>query len=664
LVPDIKKVAVIGAGEMGHGIAQLFAMKGYQVVLSDKYPDALSRAKERIEGSMQRMVQKGRLTQQEANESFSRITFAEKLSGGDEAPQLAIEAVPENIELKKSVFAELDSLMPQESILCSNTSNIRISEIAAATRRPERVAGLHFFNPPTTMKLVEVIPSAVTSKEVVRTLEELCRSIGKTPVKVLKDSPGFIVNRINAADILFFSLVTDKGIASPAEVDAYAKTQGLPMGPYELLDFVGLDIAYDSLLYFSRVLSPDYSKVEVLRRLVEEKKLGRKTGQGFYKWVDGRAQIPVANPTDKVSMLDLFAIEINEAVKLIEEGVAGPKDVETGVVLGMNRPFGPISVAKSFTSSEISAKLEELASKFGCEVFEPARSIREGRLRELIEGQPAEPKEGQKAEPTLGAGLSAEGPLTVEKLGEGVARLTLNRQKQNAINSELLDSLERELDRLRDDRGVRVLLITGKGANLSAGADVSQFFAGPMDFIEFSKKGQRVFRKLSELPQLTIAVMKGNVLGGGLELALSCDLRIVSQEAVIGFPEVTLGLVPGWSGTQRLPKLIGASRAAQLILTGGRITGKEAYEFGLAHTLVQTGDVDEFSVDYARKLCETVAPVAVALAKKLLKGGAELPLEQGLEMEALGMGVIFGTEDLREGVSAFFQKRKPSFKGR
>jgi len=206
--------------------------------------------------------------------------------------------------------------------------------------------------------------------------------------------------------------------------------------------------------------------------------------------------------------------------------------------------------------------------------------------------------------------------------------------------------------------------VTGKGTIFSAGADLSQFFSNSVAFMEFSRKGARVFRRLSEMPKLTLAVLKGYALGGGLELALSCDLRVATEDVEIGFPELGIGLVPAWSGSQRLPKLLGISKASALILTSERIKGKRAYELGLVSKIIPPGDPDEFAVQYATQLASSLAPVAVTLAKRLINKGAEGSLDDGLEMEGMAAGLLYGTEDLKEGVSAFLGKRRPEFKGK
>ena len=660
---EISKVAVIGAGDMGHGIAELFAVNGFGVTLADKFPQALEKAKVRVGASLDRMVERGKLTREQADAALGRLAYVGDTAEAVAQADLVVEAVPESLDLKRSVFGEVSRQAPRSAILASNTSNIRISDLAEAASGPERVVGMHFFNPPMVMKLIEVIPGTKTDPAVEQQAADVCSKIGRTAVKVMKDSPGFIVNRINAADTLFFCLVLDRKMASPAEVDTFARGQGLPMGPYELMDFVGVDIAADSLAYFAQALSPEYGKGKTFADMARAGVLGKKTGKGFYDWSTGKAQIPKAPATDKITIMDIFALEINEAVKLIEEGVASPDDIEKSVTLGMNRPFGPISVAKDLSNAEVKSNLETLAQKFDCQVFAPARSIMEGKLRDAVEGR-LTPKPAAQAKTEAPAAEKGLGAVLLERLPGGVARIVINRPKVNTINAEVLEGLDAAVTQLSDDRETRVVLVTGKGSIFSAGADLSQFFSNSVAFMEFSRKGARVFRRLSEMPKLTLAVLKGYALGGGLELALSCDLRVATEDVEIGFPELGIGLVPAWSGSQRLPKLLGISKASALILTSERIKGKRAYELGLVSKIIPPGDPDEFAVQYATQLATSLAPVAVTLAKRLINKGAEGSLDDGLEMEGMAAGLLYGTEDLKEGVSAFLGKRRPEFKGK
>jgi len=652
---------------MGHGIAELFAVNGFDVSLMDKFPDMLEKGKGRIAASLAKLVERGKITQDVAKATLSRLSYYGDMAKAVEGADMIVEAVPESLNLKKSVFKEAGEHASPEAIYASNTSNIRITDLADAVPRPDRMVGMHFFNPPMVMKLVEVIPGAKTDPSAENQVAEVCGKLGRTAVKVLKDSPGFIVNRLNAADTLLFCLILDKGIATPAEVDGYFKSQGLPMGPYELTDYVGIDIAADQLSYFAGVLSPEYGKGTTFGRMVKEGRLGKKSGKGFYDWTTGRAAIPNASPTEKITTMDLFALEINEAVKLIEEGVARPDDVEKGMVLGMNRPFGPISVAKDLTNTEVKSKLDELATEFDCKIFAPAHAIQEGKLRDAIDGRlspTASPQTKAEGGAAPAPAAKAGGPILLERLQGGVAKIVLNRPKYNTINGEVLEGLDRIITEVWSDPEIRVVVVTGEGTIFSSGADLGQFFANQVAFMEFNRRGERIMRRLTEIPKLTIAVMKGYALGGALELAASCDIRLATEDVQMGFPEVTRGIVPGWSGTQRIPRLIGLTRAASLVLTSERISGPKAVEIGLATKLIPPGDPDEYALKYAAELAQSQAPVAVMLAKRLLNKGAEVPSDVGLEMEAEAQGILFGTEDIKEGVAAFLGKRKPEFKGK
>ncbi len=361
--------------------------------------------------------------------------------------------------------------------------------------------------------------------------------------------------------------------------------------------------------------------------------------------------------------MDVMLLEVNEATKLIELDVASPDDIETAVKLGLNRPFGPISVAKSLTSSEARERLEQLSKEFQCSVFEPAASIREGKLRDAIEGrlQPAAPQ-APVQQPTAQQ-PSGYKVISVEKVADRIVKISINRPKLNLLSLDVIDELDRAIDELWDDRETFVVIITGSGANFSAGADLSAYFANSISFMEFSRKGERVFRKLTEIPKIVIASLKGYVLGGGFELALACDIRVSTSNSAIGFPEVTLGLVPGWGGTQRLTRLAGASNAMRMILTGERITGKDAYGMGLVAKLFD-GDIDAEALKYAQGIASSSAPIAAAMAKNLINKAAEVPEDVGLDMESTAMGILYSTEDLKEGVSSLLSKRKPVYRGK
>jgi enoyl-CoA hydratase / 3-hydroxyacyl-CoA dehydrogenase len=668
---DITRAAVVGAGTMGHGIAEVMALAGLNVSLTDAYPEALEKAKGMIAESVQKLAKSGKIKDDDARKTLARISYLKDLAEAVGDADLVLEAVPEHLELKRKVFSTIVNNAKKNAILATTTSNIRVSSIAEGANTPERIVGLHFFNPPVIMKLVEVIKGERSSSEAFESAYEFAKKLGKIPIKVLKDSPGFVVNRVVAPETLLLSLLLDrKMISSTAEVDSFARGQGLPMGPYELMDYVGLDTVLSTLEYFSRELSPDYRHYAVIGEMVDEGLLGRKTGSGFYEWRSGKAVIPSAEPTSKLELTDFLALEVNEAVKLIEEGVAIPQDIEMGVIFGMNRPFGPISVAQGLTNAEVRKKLEELTKTFGIKVFAPASSIRDGKLREAISSTAprtmARTEAKGAAVPTGSPTASVEtgGLITVDRPADKVARLTISNTKNNLIDRHVLAELKQFLESVWNDKEVNVIVLSGKGDNLSAGADVSQFFASGMDFAEVSRNGARIIRMLSEIPKVTVAEMKGYVLGAGLELSLNCDIRVATEETIIGFPEVTLGLVPGWTGSQRLSKLVGMSRALHYILSGERFSGKEAFDMGLVSKLYSKEKISGETVKFAEGLAKRVAPVSAALAKRLINKGSEVSTDNGLEMEAMAMGVLFSTEDLKEGVSAFLGKRQPEFKGK
>ena len=651
---------------MGHGIAEVVALSGIPVIVEDAFPEALKKAENGIGISLEKMKKSGRISPEKASEVLGRITFSSDLKESVKDADLIIEAVPEIPDLKISLMKQISGNCRKDAIIASNTSNIRITTLAKDVVNPERFLGMHFFNPPVVMKLVEVIRSEKTSQETFDNLFEFTKSIGKTPIRVLKDSPGFVVNRINAPESLLFCLIMDKNMAKPEEIDAFGKSQGLPMGPYELIDYVGIDTVVHSLRYYSETIDPEYGKCRFFDSFVEAKNLGAKTGKGVYVWENGHAKIPDAKPSSVIDLMDVLVVEINEAAKIIEEGIAEPSDIETGVKLGMNRPFGPISVAEGLTNAEIRKKLEKLSEKFATRIFYPARSIQEGKLRELLAGK-------RKAAELPAGTEGKKGPVQTDGADpvslsmdpdKKVAYLTISNTRNNLISYDVLRGLEKNLTELWNRKDINVIVVRGSGENFSAGAQLTQFFSGPMDFAENARLGERTFRMLSEIPKITIAEMKGYVLGGGFELSIWCDMRVSTPDAKIGFPEVTLGLIPGWGGSQRLSKLLGMSRATYLILTGEKFDGKFASEIGLVSKLYAADRIDDETRSFAEDLATKVAPISAAIAKRLINKGSDVPADNGLEMETMAMGLLYGTEDLKEGISAFLQKRKPDYKGR
>jgi enoyl-CoA hydratase/3-hydroxyacyl-CoA dehydrogenase len=378
---DVKKIAMIGAGDMGHGIAACCLIGGYTVLLRDIEQKFVDRGMAGITASFDKFKAKGKMTPEAYDSALARLIPMVDIREAVKDADFIIEAVPENLELKKSVFADLDKYAPKQAILASNTSNMSITEIAAATGRPEKVIGYHFFNPAVLMKLVEVIKGAGSSDESIQIAYDIAKKINKVPVIVKKDSPGFIYNRVNIPNGAFLSKILEAGHPTPEEFDAAMKPF-MPMAPFELLDYVGLDIGLHSMEYMMQVLSPEYKPSAPLSALVKAGTLGKKTGRGIYDWSQGRPVIDLSKATKEFDLNHMIALQVNEATKLLEEGVADdPKDIDLAMANGGGSPFGPFALAQSIGYPVLLAKLEELYAKFKLEIFKPTKTMREGNIK-------------------------------------------------------------------------------------------------------------------------------------------------------------------------------------------------------------------------------------------------------------------------------------------
>jgi len=283
---EIKKVGVLGAGSMGSGIVQLCAQRGFEVVMKDISDEFINRGLKGIDGNLGRLVAKEKISAEDKNAILSRIKGTTEMADLKDVDHV-IEAVFEDMNLKKDIFKQLDELTRPEIVLSTNTSSLSITEIASVTKRPEKVIGMHFFNPATLMRLVEIVKAMSTSDETTSVVKDLAEKLGKETIIVNKDVPGFVVNRLMIPYLIEAIRLYEEGIASLEDIDKGAK-MGLnyPMGPFELMDFSGNDISFDVTGVFERELIPEFKFVipYTLKSLVKAGKLGRKTGEGWYKY--------------------------------------------------------------------------------------------------------------------------------------------------------------------------------------------------------------------------------------------------------------------------------------------------------------------------------------------------------------------------------------------
>jgi len=565
----MQHIVVIGAGEMGHGIAELAVLHGFQVTLHDIKDEFIERGLERIRWSLEKLAKKGHLDST-PRELLKHIATTTDLPEAAKTADFVIEAVTEDLELKKKIFKELDAHAPPGAVLASNTSGLSITTMGKATKRPSQVVGMHFFNPPILMELVEIVKGDETTDETLEATSELARRLKKTPILVRKDVPGFITTRI----IFHFMnegawIHHEEGIPKES-IDAAMKFQiGFPMGPFELADQVGIDLLVVAQEKQGLPVPPPF------REMFDQGRLGKKTERGFYDY-RGDAK-PTLSPDEGADFdpVRILAPIVNEAATLVEMEVAPPEEIDLAMRLGTAFPLGPLAQGDAIGLDRILAELK------GSKRHDPAKI-----LVDMVEAGDLGKKSGEGFFSYKKAGTTSFNTLLLERDPEAMtATLWLNRpERLNTITPEMIEEFSRALASLREDPDVRCLVLRGAGERaFCAGADVTSFAGIDKAHKAWAstREAHRVFKELEDFPKPTLAAIHGFALGGGLEIALACDFRIATKDATLGQVETSLGLIPGAGGTQRLTALVGLGRAKELVLLAKRITGKEAETIGL-----------------------------------------------------------------------------------
>ena len=682
----VESIAIIGAGNMGSGIAQKSAQELYDVQMVDREAQWVERGQKIIADFLAEAIERRIFRPAEVDAIKSRVRSVVGTENVDPTTDLVIEAVFEDFDVKTAVFATLDEVCDEHTILASNTSSLSVNELAEATRRPDRFVGLHFFFHPAKNRLIEIIPAESTSAATLSAVEQYCKTMGKVVI-VCKDRPGFVVNRFFVPWLNEACLLLDEGVGTMAQIDAVARDAfRIGLGPFALMNLTGPTIALHATDYLAEQLDTvRYTGAASLRELVssgEMWQIGDETESG-----------EEASRVIRERLLgQVFAV----SAQIVEEDICSKEDVDRGAKVGLRWASGPFELANRLGVGEAVRMAEAYSDLAGFELPEWFANLSAPMQFSLVD-------------------------VVVE---DGVATVRLNRpEAMNALNETLVAQLGAALDELNAREDVSTIILEGAGKAFVAGADV-KFFVDKIradaisDIYDFTAFGHEVLGKLENSDKITIALTTGLALGGGLELALACDYRIGTRRTQFRFPETSIGIYPGLGGTQRTPRICGIEAARFAILAGNFLDAGSAAALGLLTHLVEVSDVastvDELvesgkptdkypaaptdsthptaafalafysnenmatlaagecpeGFDAADKMVSRqlkslsrTAPIALALASELLDGAGETgdDLDAGLALELAGLTELFGTADALEGLSALIENRRPTY---
>ena len=671
---------------MGSGIAQKSAQELYDVQMVDREAQWVERGQKIIADFLAEAIERRIFRPAEVDAIKSRVRSVVGTENIDPTTDLVIEAVFEDFDVKTAVFATLDEVCDEHTILASNTSSLSVNELAEATRRPDRFVGLHFFFHPAKNRLIEIIPAESTSAATLSAVEQYCKTMGKVVI-VCKDRPGFVVNRFFVPWLNEACLLLDEGVGTMAQIDAVARDAfRIGLGPFALMNLTGPTIALHATDYLAEQLDTvRYTGAASLRELVssgEMWQIGDETESG-----------EEASRVIRERLLgQVFAV----SAQIVEEDICSKEDVDRGAKVGLRWARGPFELANRLGVGEAVRMAEAYSDLAGFELPEWFANLSGPMQFSLVD-------------------------VVVE---DGVATVRLNRpEAMNALNETLVAQLGAALDELNAREDVSTIILEGAGKAFVAGADV-KFFVDKIradaisDIYDFTAFGHEVLGKLENSDKITIALTTGLALGGGLELALACDYRIGTRRTQFRFPETSIGIYPGLGGTQRTPRICGIEAARFAILAGNFLDAGSAAALGLLTHLVEASDVasmvDELvesgkptdkypaapadsthptaafalafysnenmatlaagecpeGFDAADKMVSRqlkslsrTAPIALALASELLDGAVETgdDLDAGLALELAGLTELFGTADALEGLSALIESRRPTY---
>ena len=682
----VNSVAIIGAGNMGSGIAQKSAQEQFNVQMVDREKQWVDRGEKIIDDFLEEAIQRRIFKPEKVEEIKSRITGVVGTENVAPDTDLVIEAVFEDFNIKKDVFNILDRVCGDKTILASNTSSLSVNELAKATGRPDKFVGLHFFYHPAKNRLIEIIPAETTSPESLAAVEQYCKTMGKVVI-VCKDRPGFVVNRFFVPWLNEACHLVDEGVASIAQIDAVAeKTFNIGMGPFALMNLTGPSIALHATNYLAEQLNcARYYGAECLKQTIAESGM----------WNIGE----ITECDDETSQIiserllgQIFAV----SAQIVQEEICSIEDVDRGAKVGLRWAEGPFEIANKIGIKDTKRMAEKYAK---LAKFELPLWIKE--------------KEGL-----------FDFNYIDTKIDNDIATIVLNRpEAMNALNEEVVRQLGTVLDDLNARKEISTIVLEGAGKAFVAGADVKYFVDkiredSIKDIYDFTSYGHEVLNKLEKSQKTTIALTTGLALGGGLELALSCDYRIGTRRSQFRFPETSIGIFPGLGGTQRTPRICGIEASRYAVLAGNFLDSKVASALGIITHLIDSAAINEtvvtlskagkpqnkypcqpkniehpiskFAIEFYKeenmeeimsgkipknfkgdeklasrqiKSLGFTAPIALGIANELLNQAIETgeDLDAGLNKELSNLNKIFESEDALEGLSALIEGRRPSY---
>ena len=682
----VNSVAIIGAGNMGSGIAQKSAQEQFEVQMVDREKQWVERGEKIINDFLEEAIQRRIFKPEKVEEIKNRITGVVGTENVAPDTDLVIEAVFEDFEIKKEVFNILDRVCGEKTILASNTSSLSVNELAKATGRPEKFVGLHFFYHPAKNRLIEIIPAETTSSESLAAVEQYCKTMGKVVI-ICKDRPGFVVNRFFVPWLNEACHLVDEGVASIAQIDAVAeKAFNIGMGPFALMNLTGPSIALHATNYLAEQLNcTRYYGAECLKHTI--------ANSGMWE-IDENTECD--DETSKIIKERLLGQVFAVSAQIVEEEICSIEDVDRGAKVGLRWAEGPFEIANRIGIENAKIMAAQYAKLAGFElpiwINEREGSFNFNYIDTKIDGK--------------------------------VARIVLNRpEAMNALNEEVVNQLGKVLDELNSNENISTIILEGAGKAFVAGADVKYFVDkiredSIKDIYDFTSYGHDVLNKLENSQKTTIALTTGLALGGGLELALSCDYRIGTRRSQFRFPETSIGIFPGLGGTQRTPRICGIEAARYAVLAGNFLDSNVASALGIITHLTDPADINETITTLSKqgkpenkypsqpkniehpiskfakefytnenmgeimsgkipknfngdeklasrqiKSLGFTAPIALGIANELLNEAIETgeDLNAGLEKELSNLNKIFQSKDALEGLSALIEGRRPNY---